>query len=150
MEPLNPKELLVKMKEFDFVYDTKLGKAVNKNAEVDKEYIFKILDLLYDNYERVKFVDDMSSSTVGKTSWGLLLSQKFAMLDKRLPIPQIPFHMRYDGVIFDMSMKAKHAYLMLIGFFQELDEDIYVALNFKDEKYRKYYKAILKNSPVVN
>lgn len=141
MERFEPRELLLKIKEYDFIYDSKLGRAVNKNHEEDKQYVFKLLDLLYENFERVKLVDDLSPSVIGKKRWALLFSQKFAIADKRLPIPQVPFHIRYDGKD-DLGLKSKYAYLMMIGFFQETEEDVYVSLNFKDEIYRKQFKEV--------
>ena len=145
---IEPKELLIKMKEHDFVYDTTVGKMVNKNYEEDKAYVFKILDLLYENFYRVRFVDDLSESVIGKGKWAVLISQKFAMADKRIPIPQVPFHLKYDGKN-DISIKAKHSYFMLIGFFQELDDEICVSLNFKKEEYRNMYKKLVKNQTLV-
>lgn len=139
---VEPRDLLIKMKEFEFVYDTKLGKAFNKNFEEDKYYVFKILDLLHQNFGRVRYVDDLSDSVIGKDKWALLISQKFAMQDKRIPIPQVPFHIKYSGKN-DLSLNAKHAYLMLIGFFQELTDEICVSLNFKDEEYRSIYKKLV-------
>lgn len=145
---IEPKELLLKMKEHDFVYDTPVGKMANKNYKEDKAYVFKILDLLYENFHRVIFVEDLSASTIGKGKWAVLISQKFAMVDKRIPIPQVPFNFKYDGKI-DISIKAKHSYFMLIGFFKELDHEIYVFLNFKNEEYRKLYKKFVKNQTLV-
>lgn len=145
---IEPKELLLKMKEHDFIYDTKLGKVMNKNPEEDKYYIFKILDLLYNNFGRVKFTDDTSSSVIGKGKWAILISQKFAMIDKRVPLPQVPFHIKYDGKD-SLTLKAKHAYFMLIGLIQETDEEIYVILNFKDEKYREEYKKLIKEAKSI-
>ncbi|MFS0812990.1 hypothetical protein [Peribacillus phoenicis] len=63
---VEPKELLKKMKEYDFIYDTSFGKVVNKGHEEDKEYIFKILDLLHDNFDRVRYADDLSDTVIGK------------------------------------------------------------------------------------
>ncbi|PIC65916.1 hypothetical protein CSV78_15215 [Sporosarcina sp. P16a] len=140
---IESKELLLKMKEYDFVYDTTVGKMVNTNSQEDKAYVFKILDLLYENFHKVRFVDDLSESVIGKGKWAVLISQKFAMVDKRIPIPQVPFHLKYDGKD-DISMKAKHSYFLLIGFFQELDDEIYVSLNFKNEEYRRVYKELVK------
>lgn len=145
---IEPKELLLKMKEYDFVYDTKIGQVLNKKAEEDKFYVFKMLDLLYKNYDRVRYIDDLSDSVIGKGKWALLFSQKFAMADKRLPIPQVPFHIKIQGKN-DLSMKAKHAYLMLIGFFQELEDEICVCLNFKDEENRKFYKKLVKDKSLI-
>ncbi|MEJ9230812.1 hypothetical protein LAV79_15245 [Peribacillus butanolivorans] len=87
-------ELLLKMKEHDFIYDSKIGKMVNKNHEEDKDYVFKILDLLYKNFHRVKYVDDLSPSI----KWGILISQKYAVMDKRIPLPQVPLSIQYDGL----------------------------------------------------
>ena len=44
---IEPKELLLKMKEHDFIYDAAVGKMVNKNYQEDKAYVFKILDLKF-------------------------------------------------------------------------------------------------------
>lgn len=145
---IEPKELLLKMKEDDFVYDTTVGKMVNKKYEEDKAYVFKILDLLYEKFHRVRFVDDLSERVIGKGKWAVLISQKFAMADKRIPIPQVPFHLKYDGEN-DIYIKPKHSYFMLIGFFQELDDEICVMLNFKNEEYRKMYKKLVKNHTLV-
>ena len=145
---IEPKELLLKMKEHDFVYDTKVGKMVNKKYEEDKAYVFKILDLLYENFHRVRFVDDLSESVIGKGKWAVLISQKFAVADKRIPIPTVPFHLQYDGKI-NISIMAKHSYFMLIGFFQELDDEICVSLNFKNDEYRKIYKKLVENQTFV-
>ena len=141
---ITPKELLLKMKDYDFVYDTTLGKKLNKNYEEDKVYVFKILDLLYENFHRIRFVNDLGKSAIGKGNWAVLVSQKFAMLNKTIPVPQAPFHFQYDGKI-DLSIKVKHAYFMLMGFFKESEREIYVCLNFKDKEYRKFYKELLKN-----
>lgn len=145
---IEPRELLLKMKEYDFVYDTTVGKMVNKNYEEDKAYVFKILDLLYENFHRVRFVNDLSESVIGKGKWAVLISQKFAMADKRIPLPQVPFHLKYDGKN-DISIKSKHSYFMLIGFFQESDDEICVSLNFKNEEYRKIYKKLVKEQALV-
>lgn len=144
---IEPKELLLKMKDFEFVYDTKIGKAVNKKHEEDKKYVFKILDLLYANYDRVRYVDDLSDSVIGKGKWSVLISQKFAVADKRFPIPQVPFNFRCEGKT-NMTMKAKHAYYMLIGFFQECEDEICVSLNFRDSENRKVFKNLVKNNKI--
>jgi len=57
-------------------------------------------------------------------------------------------YIKYDGKN-DISIKTKHSYFMLIGFFQELDDEIYVSLNFKNEEYRKMYKKLVKNQALV-
>ncbi|PKR82893.1 hypothetical protein [Heyndrickxia camelliae] len=146
---IEPREFLMNMKEHDFVYDMKKLSAVfNRNHEEDKEYVFKILDLLYENYDRVKYIDDMSEKYTGKDGWAVLISQKFAMADKRIPIPQAPFHIKINGKN-DISMKAKIAYMLLIGFLKETDEPIHVSLNFKDEVYRKTYKQYVKENVLV-
>ena len=145
---IEPKELLLKMKEYDFLYDTAVGKMVNKNHEEDKAYVFKILDLLYENSHRVRFVDDLSESIIGKGKWAVLISQKLALADKRIPIPQVPFHLKYDGKN-DIFINARRSYFMLIGFFQELDDEICVYLNFKDDEYRKMYKKVVKSQTYV-
>ena len=143
------KELLQKMKEYDFIYDTKIGQVISKKrAEEDKEYIFKMLDLLYENYHRVRYVDDLSSSVIGKGAWAIMFSQKFAMMDKRIPIPQVPWHIKIEGKN-DLSIRTKHAYYMLIGFFKDTDEEICVALNFKDKENRKIYKALIKDNALT-
>ncbi|WP_143560965.1 MULTISPECIES: hypothetical protein [Sporosarcina] len=80
--------------------------------------MYKILELLYENFHKVRFVDDLSESVIGKGKWAVLISQKFAMADKRFPIPQVPFHLKYDGKD-NIFIKSKHSYFMLIGFFQE-------------------------------
>lgn len=141
---IESKELLLKMKEYDFIFDTKIGKMVNKGYEEDKWYVFKILDLLYENFDRIVYVDDLSESIIGKGKWSILISQKFAIADKRLPIPQVPFYMRYSDKTFTF-IRPKHAYLMLIGFFQEMNEKIYVSLNFKEDSYRKEFKQLTKD-----
>lgn len=141
------KDLLMKMKEEDFVYDTGIGKALIKNHDQDKQYVLKIIDLLYLNFDRVRYVDDLSSSKIGKGKWAVMISAKFAMMDKRMPIPQVPFHIKIDGHN-ELSMNAKHAYLMLIGFFQELDDEICVALNFKNTEYRNEFKVLAKETIV--
>src|SRR4051812_24616452 len=94
---LESKELLLKMKECDFVFDSKVGQVLNKNYEEDKKYVLEILDLLYQNLEKVRFVDDLSESVIGKGKWAILISEKFAMMDKRIPIPQVPFHLKFAG-----------------------------------------------------
>ncbi|MFU2014770.1 hypothetical protein ACM6Q7_06785 [Peribacillus butanolivorans] len=142
---VDTRDLLLKMKEHDFVYDSKIGKMVNKNHEEDKDYVFKILDLLYKNFHRVKYVDDLSPSVIGKNKWGILISQKYAVMDKRFPLPQVPFSIQYDGLMGSL-FRGKPAYLMLIGFLQETEEEIYVSLNFKDEEYRKIYKKLSKDN----
>jgi hypothetical protein len=83
---IEPRELLLKMKQYEFVYDTKIGQVMNPKADEDKEYVLKILDLLYENFDRVRYVDDMGSKYTGKNAWAVMLSQKFAVLDKRMPI----------------------------------------------------------------
>lgn len=115
---------------------------VNKKYEEDKAYVFKILDLLYENFHRVRFVDDLSESV-----WGVLISQKFAIMDKRIPLPQFPFFLKYDGKQ-GIFIKPKHSYFMLIGFSQELDDEICVLLNFKNEEYRNMYKKFVNNQLV--
>lgn len=85
-----PKELLLKMKECEFVFDSKIGQSLNWNYDEDKYYVLKILDLLFENYDRIQYIDDLSSSKIGKKSWALLISEKFAMVDKKSPIPQVP------------------------------------------------------------
>ncbi|MDQ0975901.1 hypothetical protein QFZ31_005779 [Neobacillus niacini] len=124
---IEPRELLLKMKQYEFVYDTKIGQVMNPKADEDKEYVLKILDLLYKNFDRVRYIDDMGSKYTGKGAWAVMLSQKFALLDKRIPIPQVPFHIKIDGKN-DLSIKTKHAYLMLVGFFKESDNEICVCL----------------------
>ncbi|AZV43658.1 hypothetical protein BAOM_3049 [Peribacillus asahii] len=146
---IDPRELLLKMKEYDFIYDTKLGKIMNKKSEEDKYFIFKILDLLYDNFDRVKYTDDLSESVIGKEKWGILISQKFAISDKRMPIPQVPFNLLYSSKLISMSLSARQGYYTLVGLLLETDEDIYVMLNFRDEKYRKEYKRLTKEKKKV-
>ncbi|WP_207118050.1 hypothetical protein [Peribacillus simplex] len=141
MMNVEPKELLMKMKEYDFIYDTSIGKVVNKEHEEDKEYVFKILDLLYENFDRVRYADDLSDTVIGKKKWTILISQKFAMMDKRIPVPQVPLHMTYDRSLRG-AFRGKQAYLMLVGVLKETEEEIYVSLNFKDEEYRKVFKKI--------
>ncbi|MGN7170840.1 hypothetical protein ACTHSJ_33770 [Paenibacillus cellulositrophicus] len=142
---VNSKDLLMKMKEEAFVYDTSIGKALNKKHDEDKQYVLKILDLLHLNFDRVKYVEDLSSSNIGRGKWAVMISAKFAMMDKRIPIPQVPFHIKIDGHN-ELSMNAKSAYFMLIGFFQELDDEIYVFLNFKNNDYRNEFKALVKEA----
>lgn len=144
---VNARDLLLKMKEADFVYDTGIGKVVNKNHDQDKQYVLKMLDLLYQNFDRVKYVDDLSSSKIGKDKWAVIISARFAMIDKRIPIPQLPFHIKVDGHN-EAFMNARHAYLMLIGFFQELDDEIYVCLNFRNTECRNAFKALTKAAVV--
>lgn len=141
MMSVDSRALLLKMKEHDFFYDSKIGRVINKNHEEDKDYVFKILDLLYKNFHRVKYVDDLSPSIIGKNKWGILISQKYAVMDKRFPLPQVPLSIQYDG-LFGSLFKGKPAYLMLIGLLQESEEEIYVALNFKDEENRKIFKKL--------
>ncbi|WP_261133801.1 hypothetical protein [Bacillus sp. Marseille-Q3570] len=136
---IEPKELLLRMKECEYLFDSKLGQTINKNYEEDKKHVLKILDLLYQNYERVRYVDDLSDSKIGKKKWGLLISEKFAMMDKRVPIPQVPFHLVAEGKN-KVLIKPKHAYLMLQGFFHELEDEICVVLNFKDKECRKVFR----------
>jgi len=142
---IEPKELLVRMKQYDFIYDSKLGQVVNKFHEEDKEYIFKMLDLLYENYDRVRYIDDMGES---KGRYALLVSQKFALADKRVPIPQVPFSFQYNGKPYAI-WRAKIAYYLLIGIMQETDEEICVSLNFKDEKYRKVFKQLTNKKKTI-
>ncbi len=141
------KELLLRMKEREFVFDTKIGQKLNKNFEEDKFYILKILDLLHENFDKVKFVDDLSSSVIGKKKWAVMVSEKFAMMDKRIPIPQVPFHIVVEGRN-ETSMKAKHAFYMLKGYLEEENEAIYVALNFRHPEYRKLYKELIKGEKI--
>lgn len=138
------KELLMKMKESELIFDTKIGKMVNKGHQGDKEHVCKILDLLYENFDRVVYVDDRSDTIIGKDKWSLMVSQKYALVENYIPLPTFPFHLTYDGNLLKF-IKPKHAYLMLIGFFKELDEDIYVSLNFKDEELRKKFKLYCKD-----
>lgn len=140
---ITAQELLLKMQGKDFIFDTAIGKMVNKKYQEDKDYVIKILSLLYTHFERVVYVDDLSDSITGKGKWAMLISEKYAIADKRLPLPQVPFHMRYEKTI--SFIRPKYAYLMLIGFFQELDEEIYVSLNFKDEALRKEFKQLAKD-----
>lgn len=139
---IDPKELLLKMKKCEFVFDTTVGKALNKNHEEDKRYVLKILDLLHENRDRVKYVDDLSSSKLEEPKWAVLISEKLAMLDKRVPIPQVPFHIVVDGKN-KLTMRSKNAYLLLVGFFQELEDDIQVCLNFRNAEYRKVFRENL-------
>lgn len=140
---VSPRELLLKMKEEEFVYDTKIGKALNRRHSEDKDYVLKTLDLLHQNFDRVRYIDDLSESKIGKGKWAVMISAKFAMLDKRFPIPQVPFHIKVAGKN-ELSMNAKQAYLTLIGFFQELNDEICVVLNFKNNEYRTFYKELTK------
>lgn len=136
------KELLLKMKKVEFIYDTKLGKLLNKNHQQDKDYVLKILDLLYQNYDRVKYVDDLSDSVIGKGNWALLISEKFAMMNKLIPVPQLPFHVKIAGRN-DAFINSKYTYYMLIGFFKDTDNEIYVSLNFRNKEHRKAFKALI-------
>lgn len=145
---IEPKELLLKMKESQFVFDTKIGQTLNNNSEDDKKYVVNILDLLYENYSRVRYVDDLSDSKIGKGKWAVLVSEKFAMMDKRIPIPQVPFHIVVDGKN-KISMSAKNAYMLLIGFFKETDDEVCVALNFKNREYRKVFKENVSYTKVL-
>jgi hypothetical protein len=145
---IEPRDLLLRMKEYDFIYDSKVGKVMNKKHEEDKFYLFKILDLLHENFHRVRYVNDMGSKATGKVAWAVMFSQKFAMKDKRIPLPQVPFHFKYDGKN-DLSIKAKHAYLMLVGFFHDTENEICVMLNFKDEECRKEYKKLMKEKALT-
>ena len=131
------------MKRCEFVFDTKVGQTFNRNYDEDKKYVLKILDLLYENYERIRYVDDLSNSKTGKKKWAVLISEKFARMDKRVPIPQVPFNFEVDGKNM-FTMKPKHAFLMLVGFFEMLDEEIFVALNFKDKYYREIFLSNLE------
>ena len=133
-----PKELLLKMKECEYVFDTKIGKSLNRNYDEDKYYVLKILDLLYENYDRIQYIDDLSSSMIGKKSWALLISEKFAMMDKRIPIPQVPFHIIAEGKN-RLTMRPKEGYLLLSGFFKALDDEIHVFLNFKNSDLRNIF-----------
>lgn len=90
----------------------------------------------------------MGTKATGKGKWAVMISQKYAMMDKRVPIPQVPFHFKYDGKN-DLSIKAKHAYLMLMGFFQETEDEICVMLNFRDEECRKVYKKLMKEKALT-
>jgi hypothetical protein len=141
---INDKELLMKMKESELIFDTKIGQMVNKGHQEDKEYVCKILDLLYENFDRVVYVDDRSDTIIGKDKWSMMVSQKYALVEKHIPLPTFPFHLTYDGKLLKF-IKPKFAYLMLIGFFKELDEDIYVSLNFKDEELRRKFKLYCKD-----
>jgi hypothetical protein len=106
------------------------------------------LDLLYHNFERIRYIDDLSSSKIGKDKWAVMISEKFAKMDKRIPIPQVPFHIKIDEKD-EIFMNAKHTDLMLIGLFQELDEELYVALNFKNNEFRKMFKHKTQNQELV-
>lgn len=141
---INDKELLMKMKESEFIFDTKIGKMVNKEYQEDKEYVCKILDLLYENFDRVVYVDDRSDTIIGKGKWSLMVSQKYAMVEKHIPLPTFPFHMSYNGKNFTF-IRPKYAFLMLIGFFKELDENIYVSLSFKEDEFRRKFKMFCKD-----
>jgi hypothetical protein len=133
-----PKELLLKMKECEYVFDTKIGQSLNRNYDEDKYYVLKILDLLFENYDRIQYIDDLSSSKIGKKSWALLISEKFAMMDKRIPIPQVPFHIITEGKN-RLTMRPKEGYLLLLGFLKALDDEIHVCLNFKNTELRNIF-----------
>ncbi|MGE7219629.1 hypothetical protein ACQKJC_24645 [Priestia koreensis] len=75
------------MKACEFVLDMSLGQVLNENAGENKEYVVKILDLLYEHFDRVRYVNDLSASVTGKNGWSVMVSEKFAMMDKRVPIP---------------------------------------------------------------
>lgn len=145
---IEPKQFLSRMKEHEFIYDTKLGKVVNKQSEQDKEYVFKTLDLLEANFDRVRYVDDLSDKVIGKNNWAVLISQKYAMMDKRMPIPQVPFHLKFNGKN-SFALRNREAYYMLVGFLQESNEEICVSLNFRDEECRKEWKALIKETARV-
>jgi hypothetical protein len=136
------KELLLRMKKCELIYDTKLGEFFNKNCDPDKRAVLDILDLLYENFDKVKFTRDLSPSVIGKKSWGVMVSEKLAMMDKIIPLPQVPFHIIVEGKNFRVHSPCE-AYFVLKEFLENEDESIYVFLNFKQKELKRMFDSSL-------
>ncbi len=105
------------------------------------------MDLLYEHFDRVRYVDDLSASVTGKNGWSVMISEKFAMMDKRVPIPQVPFHIKVDGKN-KMTMNPKESYELLERFLQESDDQINVFLNFRQNHLRETYVNYVERKKV--
>lgn len=127
------KALLLAMKEREFIYDTKIGQFLNRKHEIYKAAVLELLDILYENADRVEFINDLSY----EKGCALLISEKMAMMDARIPLPQVPFHIKMGGKWLGCS--PCDAYFALKDYLENEDGPVRVFLNFKDKETKEVY-----------
>jgi hypothetical protein len=133
------RELLREMQECEFVYDTKIGKFFNRQHEIYKTATIEILELLYQNFERVRYVDDLSY----RKECSLMFSEKFAMMDKRIPLPQVPFHLMMGGK--NKFLGPCDAYFIVRDYLKNNEGPVNVFLNFRNKRLQEVYKQFLQH-----